>query len=132
MNKSYFRIAALYLLLGVIMGIVMAASEDFTLRPVHAHINLLGWVSLALFGVFYTVYPHAAATKVARVQFWGYTVALPLQMVALGLFITGHPAVTPLLGISSVVIALAVVCFVINVWRYAAVPRQGRLEGVGQ
>ncbi|TFW18130.1 cytochrome-c oxidase [Duganella callida] len=119
MNKSYFRIASLYLLLGVGMGMVMAASENFALRPVHAHVNLLGWVSLALFGLFYTVYPHAAANKLARVQFWGYNIALPVQMLALALFVTGHAAVAPLLGISSVIVVLGVLCFVVNVWRYA-------------
>ena len=63
MHTSYFRIASLYLLAGVVMGIVMAASENVTLRPVHAHLNLLGWVSLALFGLFYTIYPNAADNR---------------------------------------------------------------------
>ena len=121
MNKSYFRIASLYLLLGVILGLGMAATQDFMLRPVHAHINLLGWVSLALFGLFYTVYPNAANTKVARVQFWCYNLALPVQMAALALFLNGNAAVTPVLGLASGVVTLGVVCFVINVWRYAAV-----------
>ena len=30
------------------MGLMMGASQDFTLRPVHVHVNLLGWTTLAL------------------------------------------------------------------------------------
>ena len=123
MHTSYFRIASLYLLAGVVMGIVMAASENVTLRPVHAHLNLLGWVSLALFGLFYTIYPNAADNRIARLQFWGYNLALPVQMVTLGLFVSGNPAVTPILGIASLVVATGVACFVVNVWRYAGSAR---------
>ena len=35
------------------IGIVMGTREDFTLAPVHAHINLLGWVTLALYGLYH-------------------------------------------------------------------------------
>lgn len=40
--------ALLFLMTGVSMGIYMAISHDFTLSPVHAHVNLLGWVTNAL------------------------------------------------------------------------------------
>ena len=48
--------AVIYALLGMVMGETMAASGDHSLMPVHAHINLLGWVSLALFGIVYKVW----------------------------------------------------------------------------
>ena len=35
------------------LGIWMGMHEDFTLAPVHAHINLLGWVTLALYGLYH-------------------------------------------------------------------------------
>ena len=35
------------------LGIFMATSQDFTLMPAHAHLNLLGWVSMALYGLYY-------------------------------------------------------------------------------
>ena len=44
---------------GMAMGIVMAVGHDFTLAPAHAHLNLLGWVSLSLYGLFYRAYPDA-------------------------------------------------------------------------
>lgn len=42
-----------WLVAGVGLGIHMAASQDFLLRPVHAHANLVGWATNALFGCFY-------------------------------------------------------------------------------
>ena len=35
------------------LGIAMAMRQDFTLAPAHAHLNLLGWVSMALYGLYY-------------------------------------------------------------------------------
>ena len=48
----YFLIlAALCLITGVVMGIGMGIAHDLQFAPVHAHLNLLGWTSLALFGL---------------------------------------------------------------------------------
>lgn len=66
----YFLLLATVLLIcGALLGIVMGAREDFQLVPVHAHLNLAGWASLALFGLTYRAYPELAATKLARYHF---------------------------------------------------------------
>ena len=44
----WLKLAVLYLIVGIGLGIAMGATENFTLRPVHAHLNLLGWTTLAL------------------------------------------------------------------------------------
>ena len=46
-------VAATAALCGMGLGIFMATSQDFTLMPAHAHLNLLGWVSMALYGLYY-------------------------------------------------------------------------------
>jgi len=56
----------LSMIIGVGLGIYMGAANDFQLSPVHAHVNLVGWASLALFGLAYRAYPELAARKVAR------------------------------------------------------------------
>ncbi len=53
----FLLLAAASLVAGVTMGVGMAATHDFTLMPVHAHLNLLGWTSLALFGLVHRAYP---------------------------------------------------------------------------
>lgn len=67
-DLAFLVLAALSLITGVSMGIFMAASQDFQLMPVHAHLNLVGWASLALFGLVYRAYPVLASRKLARVQ----------------------------------------------------------------
>ena len=65
----FLLLATLLLVCGAILGIVMGAREDFQLVPVHAHLNLAGWASLALFGLTYRAYPELASTKVAGFHF---------------------------------------------------------------
>lgn len=40
-------------LVGLTLGIIMGIAQDFTYAPVHAHLNLVGWVTLVLFGLAY-------------------------------------------------------------------------------
>lgn len=46
-------VAALMALAGMAMGIHMGTSQDFTLAPAHAHLNLVGWVPMAIYGLYY-------------------------------------------------------------------------------
>jgi hypothetical protein len=66
----YFLLLATVLLIcGAVLGIVMGAQENFQLTPVHAHLNLAGWASLALFGLTYRAYPQLAETRLAGLHF---------------------------------------------------------------
>lgn len=55
MRLAYFCFftGALAALTGMSLGIRMGIMEDFQLAPVHAHINLLGWVTMTLFGLYH-------------------------------------------------------------------------------
>jgi hypothetical protein len=82
----YFLLLATVLLVcGATLGIVMGAREDFQLVPVHAHLNLAGWASLALFGLTYRAYPQLAATKLARWHFGVSAIASVLLPIGIGL-----------------------------------------------
>ncbi|MDH3264984.1 MAG: hypothetical protein OEM24_13425 [Paracoccaceae bacterium] len=65
----FFVVAATAVTLGMCWGIQMAVSGDHILAPAHAHLNLVGWVTMGLFGVYYTLTPQAAALPLARVHF---------------------------------------------------------------
>jgi predicted permease len=121
-SNWFFRLAVLYLIAGVALGIGMAASGEHGMAPVHAHLNLLGWVTLALFGGFYRLWPQAAQTRLARVHFWVYVPAHFVQMVALATLYRGVPAVDPLLGISSAAVGIGILCFAVVVWRATRQP----------
>src|SRR5580692_10198230 len=69
-DAAFLLIASACLIIGVCLGIYMGVNEDFQLVAVHTHVNLVGWASLALFGVTYRLYPELAEPRLARVQFW--------------------------------------------------------------
>jgi len=112
----WLKLAVLYLILGISLGIAMGASQNFTLRPVHAHINLLGWTTMALAGLIYSVFPQAGASRLARVHFWLLNLALPVMMGALSMLLLGHVAVAPVLAIAEVIGALAILAFAANLF----------------
>lgn len=82
----YFLLLATGLLIcGALLGIVMGAREDFQLTPVHAHLNLAGWASLALFGLTYRAYPELAVTRLARYHLIVSATASVLLPIGIGL-----------------------------------------------
>lgn len=56
---TFIRAAIIYLVIGTTMGVAMIIEPTWAapLRTAHAHINLLGWVSMMIFGVGYHVLP---------------------------------------------------------------------------
>jgi cbb3-type cytochrome oxidase subunit 1 len=122
MSNWFLRLAVLYLIAGVGLGLYMAASKNHSMFPVHAHLNLLGWVSLTLFGLFYRVVPSAATTTLAKLHFWVYVPAHFVQMVLLAMFFRGVTAVEPALGAVSTLVGVAIVMFAVVVWQNTPAP----------
>lgn len=50
------RFSAIFGLLGTYLGSHMAGQMDYALRPIHAHILLVGWLSVFAWGIFYRMY----------------------------------------------------------------------------
>ena len=85
MSNTFLRLGALFALAGVGLGYWMGMTEQFGLMPVHAHINLLGWVSMFLYGLFYRVVPGAASGLLATAHLWTAVIGLLVFMPALAL-----------------------------------------------
>lgn len=115
MGLHFLKISVVYLVIGAALGFTMGITQKFVLVPVHAHILLLGWASLALAGLVYHFYPAAASTRLARFHFWLHNLGLPLFMVGLGVMLTGNESLFLLVvaGASAVIIGL--VLFAANV-----------------
>lgn len=50
------RFAAIFGLFGTFLGSKMSGNMDYSLRPIHAHVLLVGWLSVFAWGIFYKVY----------------------------------------------------------------------------
>ena len=58
----YFLCAAIIaVLVGMAWGIQMSAAGDHKLSGAHAHLNLVGWVTLSIFAFYYHLVPEAQA-----------------------------------------------------------------------
>ncbi|PID25281.1 hypothetical protein [Sporosarcina sp. P7] len=63
------RIAAIFGLIGTVLGSHMAGAGSYAFRPIHAHILLVGWLSVFSWGVFYKIY-RVRARKLLTLQGW--------------------------------------------------------------
>lgn len=94
----FFASGVVYVTLGMFFGIWMSASQDHTLAGAHAHLNLVGWVTMALFGVFYHLVPSAAASRLAKVHFAVATVGVWFMVPGIALAIMGQSELPVIIG----------------------------------
>jgi cbb3-type cytochrome oxidase subunit 1 len=117
-GKAYLKIASVYFTIGVLAGLTMGIIHDFRFTSVHAHVNLLGWVTMALFGIIYHLYPNAANTKLAKTQFWLHNIGVPVMLGGIALQVLGVSAALPPTIIGSIAVVLGVILFMVNVFKH--------------
>ncbi|MEX3617843.1 cytochrome-c oxidase [Paenibacillus glucanolyticus] len=115
MGVKLIRIAAVYFVLGVLLGMYMSISHSYDYASVHAHVNLLGWASLALAGVIYYLFPAAGESTVGKVHFWLHNIGLPVMMIGLALLMSGVESVEPVIAVGGVLVTLGILAFLYNV-----------------
>lgn len=65
----FFCTGILSVLIGMLWGIQMSATHDHRFAPAHAHLNLLGWVTMSIFAFYYHLVPAAAEGLLPKVHF---------------------------------------------------------------
>lgn len=113
----FLRMATIYALLGMALGIYMGMSSDHTQIPTHTHINLLGWVSLAGFGIVYRVWPGMADGLLPRIHFWAMSLGVLGMTVGFALMFGVSMTYEPLVAVSSLLVLLAMLVFAPIVFR---------------
>ncbi|MCM3041110.1 cytochrome-c oxidase [Paenibacillus motobuensis] len=116
MGIAYIKVALVYFVIGVGLGVYMSMAHDYTLTGVHVHINLLGWASFALAGVIYWLFPKAGNNLLSKIQFWVHTISLPVMMICLTLLLKGNDQVEVFMGVGSTLVVVSVIIFAINVF----------------
>ena len=111
----FFATGGLFVMAGVSLGIWMGMHENFTLAPVHAHINLIGWASMGLMGAFYAVAGERAPRKLGWVTYGLLTLGLFIMVPTLAKLLMGDKTVTPILGVSEMMVALGMLIFFVSV-----------------
>jgi hypothetical protein len=112
----FFATATIYVAIGMVWGIVMSATADHSLAPAHAHLNLIGWVTMGLFGVYYHNVPTAAETHLAKVHFAIAT--LGVLLIVPGIVMALRQTGETLAKAGSFLTLLSMLIFVFTVFRH--------------
>jgi cbb3-type cytochrome oxidase subunit 1 len=97
-DRWFILIGLLYGIFGFAFGIWLGINERFELAPVHAHINLVGFASMVLFGLIYRAYPALAESKLTLAHFLIYTIGAVLFLAGLPLRRRIRPSPSPSLA----------------------------------
>jgi len=123
--RRFIRASLVWFGVGVLLGLGMAVwpgGRLLVMRPAHMHANLLGFVTMMIFGVAYHVMPRFAASplhsrKLAAVHVWVANIGLAL-LVGGWIFrpFVGRTA-TPLLHTGALLSVVSAGMFIYNIWR---------------
>lgn len=116
MSSLAFRflfISALFALVGMAWGIQMSMTTDHTLSPAHAHNNLIGFVTLAIYGLYYAVAPAAAKSGLAQAHFWLALLGAVLMGPGIAMAITGLTEIVAIVASIVTILATLVFTFVV-------------------
>lgn len=121
-DRWFLLVAILYALVGIVMGEHMGATQDHAQMPTHAHVMLLGWVSMVLFALVYRAWPNMKKSKLATIHFWTFQVAVLPFLIGLWLIYGGvyeNEEIGPYLGIGAIIIVISILCFALNAYKNA-------------
>jgi|SRR5699024_10195799 len=119
MGAKWIKLAVIYFIIGIAIGLYMSASLDLRWGAAHAHVNVVGWLSTGLIGLVYSVYPKAGNNSLGKASFWLYNIGLPFLL--LSMFMVRLPA---MLGYAHIftfagggALALGIILFIVNVFQ---------------
>jgi hypothetical protein len=118
-SKAFFIAGALCALVGMIWGTVMGASGDHSLSPAHAHLNLLGFVTLSIMGGFYALKGEGGRLAWVNLALsaGGAVVMAPMLAYLLGNVAERGPVVGPLMMIPEGMCIAGLLVFIVAIWR---------------
>lgn len=118
MGIKFIKVSVCYFFIGIFLGMFMGIADFFQLTSAHTHINLIGWVSLAIIGIIYHLFPLAGENKLAKIQFWFMMIGIPLLTLAMILFRLGKFSIAePMSGFGGSLIFFGVILFLVNVMK---------------
>lgn len=118
MGKLLIKISSLYFIAGVVLGMAMGMANSYQFLSTHAHVNLLGWSSMTLFGIVYHLFPDITKNALAKTHFWLHNIGLPLMLLGLISFALRNNAIgIPLMSIGGFMIIAGSIVFALNLFK---------------
>jgi len=103
--RNFIIVSIIYLGIASLLGLGMLWNASFLpLKFVHSHLNMLGWVSMMIYGVGYHVLPRFSGRplrypKIGELQFWMANIGL---VGMLGFYAVGVYSPAPVYHLLSV------------------------------
>lgn len=119
-SRGFLVMGAVYLVGGILLGSYMGGSGDHSLAPVHAHINLLGFTLMTVFGLGYRLIPGLGAGTLPKVHFWLHQAGALFLLLGLFLMMTGRAdeaTIGPVFPVLEGAILLGAVLWLVGVLR---------------
>lgn len=111
----FFLTGAFLALVGTLWGLHMGISEDHTLAAAHGHLNLVGFVSMSVFGAYYGLNRGGAEGLMAKAHFGLALISVVIFVVGMVLVLSGEG--NGLVKLGSVLVILNFAFFVLVVAR---------------
>ena len=121
--RRFIRSSLVWLGVGVLIGISMAFDPRFlAFRPAHMHANLLGFVSMMIFGVAYHVIPRFTGNPLrsprsAALHVWVANAGLAGMVSGFLLRVFRYEPGMVLVEIGGTLSAIGAFLFIVNIWR---------------
>lgn len=120
--RGFIRSSVTWLAIGITLGLVMDLWPQFTVyRVAHLHINLVGFVSMMIFGVAYHVIPRFTGVPLQWRKGAGYHLYIGnagLALLVLGFALRGArvPYTTALMAAGGIITAAGCYIFIFIIW----------------
>jgi len=117
-SAAFFATGVVCVLIGMLWGMHMGETNDFSLAPAHAHLNLVGWVTMALYGTFYALTRDTLSTRLAWINFVFALLGGLIMIPSLTLFLsTSDSKLIPVMIVGEVLTVLGMLVFALAVFR---------------
>ena len=127
LSNAFLRLAVVFIVIGVSLGYYMGATQNFTASAVHAHINLLGGVSMFLYGLFYRANPEAADGWLPKAHFGfallGFLIFMPALLIEVLQIKSALPVAQIGLIVGPTLVVIGMILFAIIVFGATRSPR---------
>jgi len=82
-DRLWVLTGLVFLLVGMGLGLKMSMTQDYGMHGLHAHLNLLGFVLMTLFGLCYRNWPKMQEGMLATVHYLLHTVTIAISLTLL-------------------------------------------------
>ena len=137
--RNFIRSSLFWFGTGILIGVSMAfwPAEQIVYRPAHAHANLLGFVSMMIFGVAYHVIPRFAGNplvsrKLATAHLWIANAGLAGLVGGWITRVWLWEAGEVLVRVGGSLSAVGGFLFIYNIWRTLGPVKRNDLVGIGR